>query len=83
MKIREHEGFEIQIHETGSGYIAEVHRKGKLLNTVRDEKGLQEFPFSSASLAFEAAREWIDKTYARRIKYEGYVQASLPIKCPQ
>ena len=79
MNIREYEGFQIQIHEAGTGYIAEVYRKGNLLRTIRDqEPGAEEPPFQSRALAFEAAKEWIDQTYSRRIKYKGYIQASFP-----
>jgi hypothetical protein len=80
MNIREYEGFQIQIHNEGSGHIAEVYRKVNLLKTVRDEKGADVFPFKTITLAFEAARGWIDQTYPKRIKYKGYVQASLPNK---
>lgn len=77
MKIRDHEGFQIQIHIAEFGFIAEIYRREKLLKTVRDDKGIGELPFSSSILAFEAAREWIDRTYSRRIKFQGYIQASL------
>ena len=79
MKIQEHEGFEIQIHNSGSGFIAEVYRKGKLLHTVY-EKGVEKLPFTSSMLSVDAAREWIDKTYFRKIIYKGYIQASLGSK---
>lgn len=78
MNIREHEGFQIQVHKAGLGYIAEVYRKGKLLKTIREKRGLEEFPFTSTALAFGAAREWIEKTYPKRIKYRGCIQASVP-----
>ncbi len=79
MKIREHEGFQIHILEDGSGYFAEVYRKEKILKTIRGEdSGSGEESFRNSALAFEAAREWIDRTYSKRIKYKGFIQASLP-----
>jgi hypothetical protein len=34
MKIREHRGFQIQVHEGGKEYTADRYRKDKLLYTV-------------------------------------------------
>ena len=79
MQIREYHGFQIEMYPSGAGHIAEVFRKGKLLITIRDESGNEELPFESSASAFEAAKEWIDRTYARKIKYKGYIQASYPV----
>lgn len=81
MRIREHEGFQIQIHAAGSGYFAEVYRKEKLLRTIRRED-LEpvEGSFRSSTEAIEAAREWINKTYSRKIKYKGFIQAGFIVK---
>lgn len=68
MKLREHEGFQIRIVEIGGGHIAEIYRKEKLLKTIRREDGE---PFRNAAIAHEAAKNWIDRTYSKRIKYRG------------
>ena len=80
MNIREHEGFQIQIHKAELGYIAEIYRKGNLLKTVCDDKGAEVLPFKTMALAFEAARGWINQTYSKRIKYKSDMQVSLPDK---
>jgi hypothetical protein len=74
MNIREHKGFQIQIMENGSGYIAEIYRNEKLVKIVRGEdEDLEENPFCSVSLAFEAAKGWIDLNYRHRLKYLGSI----------
>lgn len=79
MKIREHKGFGIYILEESAGFYAEIYRKDRLLKTIRsEERNLGEEPFRSVSLALKAAKEWIDQTYSKRIKYKGFIQASLP-----
>jgi hypothetical protein len=73
MQIREHRGFNIEVHDTGKGYVSEIYRKGKLLHTIRNEK-VQDDPFRNSALVIEAARDWIDRIYPpRKIKYFGEV----------
>jgi archaeosine-15-forming tRNA-guanine transglycosylase len=70
MQIHEHRGFNIEVHRVEEGYVPEIYRKGKLIQTVRHDDS----PFHSHALAIEAAREWIDSTYPpERIKYFGEV----------
>ena len=73
MYIREHRGFNIQVYESGAGYVSEIYRKGKLIHTVYNENG-PDGQFRSQALVIEIAREWIDRTYPHgRIKYFGEV----------
>jgi len=68
-QIREHRGFDIEVHELGDGYVSKIHRKGILIHIVRgkeDQDGL----FQNPALAAEAARDWIDYTYPpKKMKY--------------
>jgi hypothetical protein len=69
MQIREHRGFNIEVHEIGDGYASKILRKGILIHTVlgKEDQGV---PFHSPAMATEAAREWIDYTYPpRKMKY--------------
>jgi len=73
MHIREHRGFNIQVYESGNGYVLEIYRKGKLIHTAYNENG-QNGRFHSPALVIEAARNWINCTYPHgRIKYFGEV----------
>jgi hypothetical protein len=73
MEIRDHRGFNIEIHKAGEGYISAIYRRGKLVHTVRIDEGL-DGTLHSVAQAIEAAREWIDHTYPPgRIKYFGEV----------
>jgi hypothetical protein len=70
MQIREHEGFQIQIRNSESGYMAEVYRKENLLKIIRGEETFSgEKPFSSAALALEAAQRWSDTALILSILY--------------
>jgi hypothetical protein len=69
MKIREHRGFQIQVQEGGKGYIAEVYRKERLLQTLSnpDDPAGQ---FHASEIAIQAAKEWIERTYPKvKIRY--------------
>ena len=73
MQIREHRGFNIEVHKSGDGYVLGIYRKGKLIRSVRynNDSGSQS---RSPALIIEAAREWIDRTYPLgKIKYFGEV----------
>ena len=73
MHIREHRGFNIEVHKSGDGYVLGIYRKGKLIRTVHynNDPGSQ---FRSPALLIEAARDWIDRTYPPgKIKYFGEV----------
>lgn len=71
MKISEYKGFQIQVHTTEDNFYAEVYRRNKLLQTIRDS-GDPGAPFRSSAAAAQAAREWIDRTYPKgRAKYFG------------
>jgi len=71
MKTSEYKGFQIQIHSTGDNFYAEIYRRDKLLQTIRDS-GEHDTPFRSSAAAIQAAREWIDRVYPKgRIRYFG------------
>jgi hypothetical protein len=71
MKIREHRGFQIQIHGRVDRYTAEIYRKDKLLYTALNPDTFDGC-FKTSAAAIQAALEWIDHTYpAGRIKYFG------------
>ncbi|HBI47793.1 MAG TPA: hypothetical protein DDX93_03635 [Smithella sp.] len=71
MKIREHRGFQIQVHGRVDCFTVEIHRKDKLLYTVLNPDTLDGC-FNTSTAAIQAALEWIDHTYpAGRIKYFG------------
>ena len=73
MNIREHKGFDVQIHRIGERYAPEVYRKGKLIHTIHNDEDANG-GFNSTALAFEAAREWIDHTYPPgKIEYFGEI----------
>ena len=73
MQMRDHKGFNIELHEAGEGYISEIYRKGNLVHTVRSDDG-PDGKFHSPALAIEAAREWINHTYPpEKMKYFGEV----------
>ena len=73
MQILDHRGFNIEIRETGEGYISDIYRKGKLVYVIRDDND-PDCKFHSPAQAIETAREWIDHTYPPcRIKYFGEV----------
>ena len=73
MNIREHRGFTIEVYESGTGYVSQIYRKGKLIHTVYNEDG-PDGQSRSPGLLIEAARNWIDRTYpSGKIKYFGEV----------
>ena len=73
MHIREHRGFDIQVYESGTGYMSEIYRKGKLLHTAYNDNG-PNVQYRSPALVIEAARNWIDRIYPHgKIKYFGEV----------
>ena len=73
MIIREYEGFQVQIHSKGAGYFAEIYHKEKLLKSIHDDQGNRALLFSGSMLALEAAKEWIDRMYSKRIRFKGYI----------
>lgn len=73
MKISEHKGFQVQVHQEGDSFFAEVYRKERLLKTIRDseESGTS---FRSSLAVLHAARERIDRAYPKvRIRYFGAI----------
>jgi hypothetical protein len=73
MRIEEYRGFQIHIYSKDEGFFAEIHRKDKLMHTVKDPDELSGL-YGSSPLAFEAAKDWIDKTYPK--KMVGYVDGT-------
>lgn len=72
MKTVEYKDFQIQIHGSGGNFYAEVHRRGKLLHTITESKGMSA-PFQTGNIAAQEAREWIDRTYKNKIDCLGEV----------
>jgi hypothetical protein len=73
MQVRDHRGFNIEVHKAGEGYISEIYRKGKLIHAMRDDND-PDCTFHNPVLAIEATREWINRAYPPgRIKYFGEV----------
>lgn len=71
LKTSEHKGFQIQIHSSEDNFYAEIYRREKLLQTIRDS-GEPATPFRSSAAAAQAAREWIDRVYPRgKVRYFG------------
>lgn len=66
----EYKGFRIQVHISDDNFYAEIFRRNKLLQTIRDNSGETGTSFRSCAAAAQAAKEWIDRTYPKgRVKY--------------
>lgn len=73
MKILEYKGFQVQIHNSKDKFYAEVYRRDKLLQTIKNSAEYN-IPFRSTATATQSAKEWIDRTYPRgKLKYFGQV----------
>ena len=73
MKIAEYKGFQIQTHTSQDRFYAEIYRRDRLLQTIRDsaESGI---PFQSSAAATQSAKDWIDRTYPKgKLRYLGEV----------
>lgn len=73
MKILEHKGFQIQIHNSEDKFYAEIYRRDRLLQTIKSSAEYDTL-FRSSAAAAESAKEWIERTYPRgKLKYFGNV----------
>jgi len=64
LTISKYRGFQIQINSSEDNFYAEIYRRDKLLQTIRDS-GELDIPFRSSAAAAHAAREWIDRVYPK------------------
>lgn len=60
------QAFHIKVIKKGNKYYANIYRKNKLIHMVSGNRG-QELLFETKLGAVESAKEWLDKTFRKRM----------------